>query len=203
MVEETKTTPDREGVDIRQSEKKGIMPEIQESKTIAGVFVAHLRPFADERGRFLESFRKEWFPQRRWDVVQTNRSDSKAGVLRGLHYHHQQVDYWYVVNGRIRAGMVDLRPSSPTYRATQTMEMGDGIDIGLFIPIGVAHGFVSLTDATLIYLVDNYYNGADELGVMWNDPDVGLDWGVTSPVLSGRDMANPLLRDIAPANLPK
>jgi dTDP-4-dehydrorhamnose 3,5-epimerase len=56
----------------------------------------------------METFRKVWFPQRSWDIVQTNRSDSKAGVLRGLHYHHEQVDYWIVLRGRIRVGLADL-----------------------------------------------------------------------------------------------
>ncbi|MCA9960006.1 MAG: dTDP-4-dehydrorhamnose 3,5-epimerase family protein, partial [Anaerolineales bacterium] len=104
------------------------MTVIEESTLISGVYVARLRGFGDERGRFMETFRKEWFPQRSWDIIQTNRSDSQVGVLRGLHYHHHQVDYWYVPRGRIRAGMVDLRPFSPTYMATQTIEMGDGLD---------------------------------------------------------------------------
>ena len=80
------------------------MPDIRESAVIAGVQIVELRPFSDPRGRFIETFRKEWFPQRSWDVIQTNRSDSKANVLRGLHYHYEQVDYWYVANGRLRAG---------------------------------------------------------------------------------------------------
>ncbi|MEZ4646216.1 MAG: dTDP-4-dehydrorhamnose 3,5-epimerase [Chloroflexota bacterium] len=180
------------------------MTVIEESTLISGVYVARLRGFGDERGRFMETFRKEWFPQRSWDIIQTNRSDSQVGVLRGLHYHHHQVDYWYVPKGRIRAGMVDLRPFSPTYMATQTIEMGDGLDIGLFLPIGVAHGFVTLSDATLTYLVDNYYNGGrDENGVAWNDPDINLDWGITDPILSPRDAANSRLRDIPAANLPQ
>ncbi len=177
------------------------MPQIQESTLIKGVQLVTLKPFGDERGRFMETFRKEWFPQRSWEIVQTNRSDSMAGVLRGLHYHFQQVDYWYVVNGRIRVGLCDLRPGSPTYRAPQTIEMGAENQLGLFIPTGVAHGFVALTDATLIYLVDNYYDGADEYGVAWNDPEIGLSWGVESPLLSARDAANPRLKEIPPSKL--
>ncbi len=179
------------------------MPQIQESTLIKGVQLVTLKPFGDERGRFMETFRKEWFPQRSWEIVQTNRSDSMAGVLRGLHYHFQQVDYWYVVNGRIRVGLCDLRPSSPTYRASQTIEMGGENQLGLFIPTGVAHGFVALTETTLIYLVDNYYDGADEHGVAWNDPEIGLTWGVESPLLSGRDAANPRLKEIPPSKLPQ
>jgi len=179
------------------------MTQIEESTVISGVFVARLRPFADERGRFMETFRKEWFPQRSWQNMQSNRSDSQANVLRGLHYHHQQVDYWYVLRGTIRAGLVDLRPSSPTYLATQTIEMGESNEIGLYIPIGVAHGFVTLTDATLTYIVDNYYNGADEFGVAWNDPTISLNWGIETPILSPRDAQNPLFKDIPTDQLPQ
>ena len=179
------------------------MTQIEESPVISGVYVAHLRPFADERGRFMETFRKEWFPQRSWEKMQSNRSDSQAGVLRGLHYHHRQVDYWYVLRGSIRAGLVYLRPTSTTYLATQTVEMGDQNEIGLFIPIGVAHGFVTLTDATLTYIVDNYYDGgADEFGVAWNDPEIKLDWGIVEPILSPRDAQNPFLKTFLPQVYP-
>lgn len=180
------------------------MTQIEESSVIPGVQVVHLRPFGDERGRFMETFRKEWFPQRSWQKIQSNRSDSRAGVLRGLHYHHHQVDYWYVLQGAIRAGLVDLRPTSPTYLATQTIEMGTQNEVGLFIPIGVAHGFVALTDATLTYIVDNYYEGgADEFGVAWNDPDINLVWDISAPILSPRDARNPFLRNIPAAILPR
>lgn len=179
------------------------MSDIQESTIIKDVQIAHLKSFGDSRGRFMETFRKEWFPQRSWEIIQTNRSDSKAEVLRGLHYHFQQVDYWYVVNGKIRAGLVDLRPHSSTFGRAQTIEMGEENQVGVFIPIGVAHGFVALTDVTLIYVVDNYYNGADEFGVAWNDPEVAMPWRVDSPLLSPRDAANPRLRDIPPDKLPR
>mgnify|MGYP001801116495 FL=1 len=180
------------------------MSHIQKSEKIANVLSVHLKSYADERGRFMETFRREWFPQRGWEKMQSNRSDSHAGVLRGLHYHHHQVDYWYVPKGLLRVGMVDLRPSSPTYLQTETMELGDGHEIGLFIPVGVAHGFVALTDVTLTYIVDNYYNGgADENGVAWNDPQFDLDWGIEDPIVSQRDQENLLLKDITADNLPK
>lgn len=124
-------------------------------------------------------------------------------MLRGLHYHFQQVDYWYVVAGKIRAGLYDLRPSSPTYGAAQIIEMGEENQLGVFIPVGVAHGFVALTAVTLIYVVDSYYNGDDEFGVAWNDPALGVAWGVDSPIVSGRDAANPYLADIPPDKLPQ
>jgi dTDP-4-dehydrorhamnose 3,5-epimerase len=85
-----------------------------------------------------------------------------------------------------------------------TVELGDetpdGAQVGVFIPPGVGHGFSALTQATLTYLVDQYYNPADELGVMWNDPDIAADWGITDPIVSERDRNNPLRRDI-PATL--
>ncbi|MEW5985884.1 MAG: dTDP-4-dehydrorhamnose 3,5-epimerase [Chloroflexota bacterium] len=179
------------------------MPTIRESSHIPGVLLVELRPFADERGRFMETFRKEWFPHRNWSLIQANRSDSKAGVLRGLHYHHHQVDYWYVVNGRLRAGLVDLRRGSSTFRATQLIDVGADDHLGLYIPVGVAHGFLALTDVTLTYLVDNYYDGGrDEWGVAWDDPDIGLAWGIETPLVSPRDQGNPRLCDIPLDRLP-
>ena len=83
-----------------------------------------------------------------------------------------------------RSGPADIRPDSPTYRATQVIEMGGENQVGVFIPIGVAHGFVALADATLTYIVDNYYDGADEHGVAWNDPDLALPWGVEALAVS-------------------
>jgi dTDP-4-dehydrorhamnose 3,5-epimerase len=180
------------------------MPVITESSLIPGVYIVQLQPFADERGRFTELFRKEWFPQRQWQNVQSNRSESRAGVLRGLHYHFNQVDYWYVVSGRIRVGLADLRRSSPTFRCTETIDLAAADNQGLFIPIGVAHGFLALTDVTLVYIVDNYYDGADEFGLAWNDPEVVVNWNAeTQPTLSGRDMANPGFSAIPFETLPR
>lgn len=176
----------------------------RESAQIAGLFTVAIPAFGDERGQFMETFRLEWFPQVNWAKLQTNRSDSKAGVLRGLHYHHHQVDYWYVPRGLVRVGLVDLRPASPTYRATQTLEIGDGNNMGVFIPTGVGHGFVTLTDATLTYVVNQYYDGGkDENGVAWNDPELAVPWNYDTPFLSPRDQQNLRLRDIPVSNLPR
>jgi dTDP-4-dehydrorhamnose 3,5-epimerase len=179
------------------------MTKIIESDQIDGVKFVKLKIFDDERGRFMETFRKDWFPERSWEVFQSNRSDSKPGVLRGLHYHFHQVDYWHVPNGRIRVGLADLRLSSPTYGASQVLEIGDQNQVGVFIPTGVAHGFLTLTAATVTYLVDQYYNGRDEFGVAWNDPELAVAWGVVDPILSSRDQQNPFLKDIVPARLPR
>lgn len=179
------------------------MPQITESTQIQGVKFVQLNAFADERGRFLETFRKEWFPERSWQIIQSNRSDSKAGVLRGLHYHFKQVDYWYVTSGTVRVGIADLRQSSPTVGKSQVIEIGDDNQMGIFIPCGVAHGFVALTAATLTYVVDNYYDGGDELGVAWDDPDLAVPWGVSEPILSGRDLQNPRWREIVAEKMPR
>jgi dTDP-4-dehydrorhamnose 3,5-epimerase len=175
------------------------------SQVIEGVFTVPIRSFADDRGQFMETFRTHWFPQVSWERMQNNRSDSKAGVLRGLHYHFYQVDYWYVPKGIIRAAMVDLRPTSPTYRASQVIEIGEDHNIGVFIPIGVAHGFYALTDCTLMYIVNNFYDSTDERGVAWDDPDLRIDWGLgsTRPVLSPRDETNRKLADIPLDELPQ
>ncbi len=179
------------------------MPQISDFQRIDGVQLAFLGAHADERGRFTEIFRKEWFPQRTWDSIQMNRSDSKAGVLRGLHYHFRQVDYWYLLSGSIRVGMVDLRPFSSAYRMTATLDVSADDNMGIFIPVGVAHGFYALSDVTLLYVVDNYYDGGDEHGLAWNDPDLGPEWGVSvAPNLSARDAGNPLWRDIPAAQRP-
>ena len=181
-----------------------VAAHIQPLTTIEGVYIAPIKAFADERGAFMETFRKEWFPNVNWDRIQSNCSVSKAGVLRGLHYHHHQIDYWYVTQGTVRVAMADLRPSSPTYMATHVLELGEANNVGLFIPVGVAHGFYTLTDTTLTYLVNNYYEGgSDEHGVAWNDPDIGIGWGVTDPLISPRDAENPLLRDIPRDMLPR
>ena len=181
------------------------MANFIESSVIPGVLLAELRPFADDRGRFTETFRKEWFPQRAWNSVQMNRSDSCAGVLRGLHYHFDQVDYWYLAAGRIRVGLADLRRSSPAFRCTETIALDAADNRGLYIPSGVAHGFLALTDVTLFYVVDNYYDGGrDEFGLAWDDPDVAVPWQPPAPpVLSGRDAANPRFNAIPFDALPR
>ena len=173
------------------------MDFITPSEIINGVQIARPGVFADERGEFMEIFRRAWFPQVDWSKTQSNHSISKANVLRGLHYHFHQVDDWYVPHGRIRAGLLDLRPHSPTYKAAMTVEMGGENNIGLFIPIGVAHGFYTITDCTLIYFVNNYYDSSDEHGVAWDDPAIGLDWGISGqPLISERDAKNPRMTDI-------
>jgi dTDP-4-dehydrorhamnose 3,5-epimerase len=171
------------------------MAKVTESDIIAGVYIVDPVVHGDARGYFIETYRREWFPLGR-EMVQGNRGDRVAGSVVGLHYHLHQADYWYVPYGRCRVVLHDLREGSPTDGATQVIDLGrldDGSHDhrGVFIPPGVAHGFAALTDMTITYLVDGYYNAADELGVAWDDPAIAADWGVTDPVLSDRDLKNP------------
>ena len=122
----------------------------------------------------------------------------QPGAIVGLHYHLHQADYWYVPFGTARVVLHDLRDGSPTDGATHGLDLVAASNhTGVFIPPGVAHGFAALTDMTITYLVDGYYNPADELGVAWDDPAIAADWGVTEPILSERDQTNPMRADLA------
>jgi dTDP-4-dehydrorhamnose 3,5-epimerase len=177
------------------------MPTILPSEVIADVIVVEPPTHGDARGRFVETYRRSWFPLGR-EMVQGNRSEKQAGAVVGLHYHLHQADYWYVLRGTCRVVLHDLRVGSPTDGATLQIDLDGDTDRGLFIPPGVAHGFASLSDVLLWYLVDGYYNPADELGLAWDDPEVGAHWGVTDPVLSPRDQSNPRRSELSAANRP-
>ena len=166
------------------------MPKIESSDIVAGVYVVVPEIHGDQRGLFIETYRRNWFPDGR-EMVQANRANRQRGAVVGLHYHLHQADYWYVPFGHARVVLHDLRLGGPTDGATLALDLTGENHLGVFIPPGVAHGFAALTDMTITYLVDGYYNPADELGLMWNDPEVLADWGVTEPILSGRDQANP------------
>lgn len=170
--------------------------------TIADVLVVAPDVHGDDRGRFVETYRRQWLPLGR-EMVQANRSEKQAGALVGLHYHLHQADYWYVLRGHARVVLHDLREGSPTDGTTEVLGLRGEDDRGLFIPPGVAHGFAALTDVLLWYLVDGYYNPADELGLAWDDPGVGADWGVDDPVLSARDRANPRREAIRAGDRPR
>ena len=176
------------------------MATVTESSTIAGVY--HVQPdvHGDARGLFIETYRREWIPGGR-EMIQANRADRRAGAIVGLHYHLHQADYWYVPFGRARVVLHDLRVGSATEKATEVLDLGSQPDgthnhLGLFIPPGLAHGFGALSDMTLMYLVDGYYNASDELGVAWDDPEIAADWGLADPVLSERDRNNPKRAEI-------
>ena len=152
----------------------------------------------DQRGLFIETYRREWIPGAR-EMIQSNRANRQQGALVGLHYHLHQSDYWYIPFGTARVVLHDLREGGPTDGATHSLDLSGENHIGVYIPPGVAHGFAALTDMVITYLVDGYYNAADELGVAWDDPAIAADWGVTEPILSDRDQTNPMRADL-PSN---
>ena len=170
---------------------------------IAGTAVRAPHWFEDSRGRFAETWRAEWFPDFDMSQLQGNRSDSRPGVLRGLHYHHLQFDYWQVVQGEIEVGLVDLRPDSATFLQAEVLPLKAREGWGLFIPPGVAHGFHSARGAILTYLVNRYYTGTDEYSVIWNDPELAVPWSCTDPILSARDRQAPRWQDIPASDRPK
>jgi dTDP-4-dehydrorhamnose 3,5-epimerase len=171
------------------------VPTITPSPLINDVVLVEPDVHGDSRGRFVETYRRSWLPTGR-EMIQGNRSEKQAGALVGLHYHLHQADYWYVLRGTARVVLHDLRAGSSTDGATEIIELTGDHDRGLFIPPGVAHGFAALTDLLLWYLVDNYYNPEDELGLAWDCPSVGADWGISDPVVSERDRSNPRRADI-------
>jgi dTDP-4-dehydrorhamnose 3,5-epimerase len=169
--------------------------------TIAGTTLVELNAHRDDRGSFLETFRRAWVPDAR-EMIQANIVTRVAGSIVGLHYHLHQADYWYVAAGEARVVLHDLRIGSPTEGATDVYDLGPPTERGLFIPPGVAHGFAARTDMTMTYLVDGYYNPADELGVAWDDPEIDADWGVADPIVSGRDQSNPRRKDLPAGRRP-
>lgn len=157
--------------------------------------------FPDRRGSFTEIFRSSWFDGLFGGDVQINCTRSMAGVLRGLHYHLKQTDLWFPVEGRVLAALLDLRPDSPDLGRSVTIEMDSSAGSALLIPPGVAHGYLSKTPSTMIYVINNFYDGTDEYGTAWDDPANGIDWGVSDPIVSPRDASNPPLRDAGPLAL--
>ena len=177
------------------------MVKVRESDAIQGVYFVEPESFEDDRGRFTEIFRREWIPNAR-EMLQVNRSESRAGVLRGMHYHLFQADFWYLTAGRAFVALFDFRAASKTPEALQTFEVSAADNLGIYIPPGVAHGFFSLEDATLLYMVDQYFDGTDELGIYFADPSLGIEWPDAEPIVSERDASCQLLADIEEENLP-
>jgi dTDP-4-dehydrorhamnose 3,5-epimerase len=161
---------------------------------IEGVMSFELNSVADERGSFTELYRGSGLPGQ---MRQANLSFSFAGVLRGMHFHRRQSDYWIVLGGRGFVSLYDLRSGSPTEGNVEIVEIdGDDPRIGLFLPPGVAHGFLALTDMRLLYLVSQEYDaGEDEFGFAWNDPELAVTWPVAEPMVSRRDADAPSLAE--------
>jgi dTDP-4-dehydrorhamnose 3,5-epimerase len=173
---------------------------VQETN-IKSAFLVEPQKFGDDRGFFTESYRRDWIPGAR-EVIQTNRSSKSAGALAGFHYHLHQSDYWYVPFGEARSVIYDMRIGSPTEGEIYSVDLTGDNNLGLYIPPGVAHGFSATTDMILTYLVDNYYNQADELGVAWDDKTISAEWSIQDPILSVRDSANPTLDEIDITKMP-
>lgn len=163
---------------------------------IPGLLRIRPRVFGDARGQFMETFNARAFEQAtgiRTHFVQDNESRSGAGVLRGLHLQlapHAQAKLVRVVRGAVLDVCVDARPDSPTYGQHVRVRLDDQDNDMLYIPEGLAHGFTALEDRTIFaYKCTNYYAPAAERTILWNDPDLAIDWGVAHPVISAKDLA--------------
>ncbi|MBO2010632.1 dTDP-4-dehydrorhamnose 3,5-epimerase [Hymenobacter negativus] len=169
---------------------------------IAGLIEFVPRVFADDRGVFFETFSARLMAQAGADAqwVQDNQSNSKKGVLRGLHFQrppHAQAKLVRVGQGRALDVAVDLRPDSPTYGQYQTVELAAARGNMLYIPIGFAHGFIALEDETIfLYKCSDYYAPSAEGGLRWDDATLAIDWGTeVAPLVSGKDNELPSFND--------
>jgi dTDP-4-dehydrorhamnose 3,5-epimerase len=165
---------------------------------LPGVVLVDLTLREDDRGSFAETFRQDWLPAASSpSVVQANLSRSRAGVIRGLHFHRRQSDYWCLIGGQAFVALADLRTGSPTFKEVRTSSFDASASLrGLYVPRGVAHGIAAVSAITLQYLVDAYFTGDDEFGVAWDDPYLAVPWPVQDPVVSDRDRANPSLAEV-------
>ena len=167
---------------------------------LEGVYILEPRVFGDERGWFMETYSKIKTPEIARDFVQDNHSYSKEkGILRGIHFQngeHAQAKLVRCVRGAVLDVAVDLRKGSPTYMQWEAVELSAENKKQFFIPRGFGHGFLTLTeDVEFVYKTDNYYNYESDRSIIWNDPDIGVDWGTENPILSEKDSSAPRLRD--------
>jgi dTDP-4-dehydrorhamnose 3,5-epimerase len=175
---------------------------------LAGVCFLDPKVFEDKRGYFFESYREETL--RSFGIasvfVQDNQSSSVKNTLRGLHYQlrRPQAKLCRVVRGAILDVTVDIRRGSPTFGKWVKVVLSAENHRQIYIPRGMAHGFLVLSDtAEIIYKCDDYYLPGDEHGVLWNDPGVAIDWGIDAPpILSDKDAALPRLSAIPEHDLP-
>ncbi len=171
---------------------------------IEGLAIIEPRVFEDSRGYFFESFSERDFAENVAPVkfVQDNESRSSYGVVRGLHFQkppHSQAKLVRVVKGRVLDVAVDLRVGSPTYGKYHAVELTEENRRQFFIPKGFAHGFSVLSETAVFqYKCDDYYAPQSEGAVLWNDPEIGVDWGIPDEdvILSAKDSLSPLLKDL-------
>lgn len=170
---------------------------------ISGVVIIEPKVFGDERGYFFESWSQKDFDEqvRPIKFVQDNESKSSYGVLRGLHFQkgkYAQSKLVRVVKGKVLDVAVDIRKGSPTFGKFVSCELTEDNHRQFFIPRGFAHGFVVLSDiAVFQYKCDNLYAPQEEGALAWDDPDIGIDWGVPADriILSAKDKVHPGLKD--------
>jgi dTDP-4-dehydrorhamnose 3,5-epimerase len=174
--------------------------EFVETK-LKGVFVLKPKVFEDARGYFFESYNRNLFLQVGLDLnfVQDNQSLSQKGVLRGLHFQnnpHAQGKLVRVITGAVYDVAVDIRKSSPTYGQWFGQELTEENKWMMYIPEGFAHGFATLKDNTVFsYKCTNFYNKASEDCLLWNDPDIGINWNLETPLLSDKDLQGKRIKD--------
>ena len=162
---------------------------------LAGLKVVQLTVHGDERGFFVERYQKARFAEAGLPIefVQDNHSRSAPGVLRGLHFQTQPAQSKLVgcLRGAIWDVAVDIRKDSPTFGQHFGLELSESNGRLLWVPAGFAHGFCVLSEqpADVLYKVDEFYNPESESGVLWNDPELAIQWPIQDPVLSARDQA--------------
>ena len=169
---------------------------------LPGVYIVEPKVFGDHRGFFMESWSKREFEAAglHYGFVQDNHSSSTVkGTLRGIHFQRgekAQAKLVRCVKGVVLDVAVDLRPSSPAYKKWVGVELSADNKKQLLIPRGFGHGFLTLTDdVEFLYKTDNPYAPEADGGIRWNDPEIGVDWGVEQPILSEKDSKAPLLKD--------
>lgn len=174
--------------------------EVVETK-LKGVLVLKPKIFEDARGHFFESYNKTLFENAGLNLnfVQDNQSLSQKGVLRGLHFQnppHAQGKLVRVITGAVFDVAVDIRKGSPTYGHWFGQELNDKNKWMMYIPEGFAHGFATLENNTIFaYKCTNYYNKPSEDCLLWNDPDIGISWGLSDPLLSEKDLQGKRIKD--------
>lgn len=157
--------------------------------------------FADERGYFFESYNQKLFQGAGLNLnfVQDNQSLSQQGVLRGLHFQnqpHAQGKLVRVITGAVYDVAVDIRKDSPTYGEWFGVELTEDNKWMMYVPEGFAHGFLTLKNNTIFsYKCTNFYNKESEDCILWNDPDLNIEWKVKDPILSAKDLEGKLFKD--------
>lgn len=156
----------------------------------------------DDRGQFAEIYQSKRYKQVgiKDNFVQDNHSHSKKGVLRGMHFQKikPQAQILTVISGKIYDVVVDIRMQSETYGKWYGLILGNGGFSQVYMPPGFAHGFCVLSDfADLHYKVSEYYDSKNESGFLWNDPDIGIKWPITNPIINNRDLNYPLLKELS------